>query len=135
MDRDDLATDPRYLTNTHRIVNRGELSVQIRAILAQRTTAQWQAAFGEAGVPCGPINTLAQVYRNPQVVARKMVFEMQHPLAGPVPLTSNPIRFREAPIRCELPPPLLGQHTREVLTAVLGLSTAQLEELSTAKAI
>ena len=135
VNRDDLATDPRFLTNTDRIANRGELSVQVKAILAQRTTADWQAAFGEAGVPCGPINTLAQVYRNPQVVARNMVFEMQHALAGPVPLVSNPIRFREAPIRCEVPPPLLGQHTREVLTGLLGLSTAQLEELSSAKAI
>lgn len=133
--RDELATDPRFITNPNRIVNRRELSLLVKAILAQRTTADWLAAFGEAGVPCGPINTLDQVYRHPQVVAREMLFEMQHPLAGPVPLTSNPIHFLEAPIRCELPPPLLGQHTREVLTGVLGLGPAQIEELSAAKAI
>ena len=135
VNRDELATDPRFLTNPDRIVNRRELSSLVRAILAQRSTSQWMAAFGEAGVPCGPINTLDEVYRHPQVVARDMVFEMQHSLAGPVPLTSNPIHFREAPIRCELPPPLLGQHTHEVLTGVLGLSPAQLEQLSAAKVI
>ena len=135
VNRDELAADPRFLTNRDRIVNRRELSSLVKAILVQRTTSQWMAAFGEAGVPCGPINTLDEVYRHPQVVAREMVFEMQHPLAGPVPLTSNPIHFREAPIRYELPPPLLGQHTHEVLTGVLGLSPAQLDELSAAKAI
>ena len=135
VNRDELAADPRFLTNPDRIVNRQELSSLVKAILVRRTMSEWMTAFGEAGVPCGPINTLDEVYRHPQVVAREMVFEMQHPLAGPVPLTSNPIRFREAPIRCELPPPLLGQHTHEVLTGVLGLSPAQLDELSAAKAI
>ena len=135
VDRDELASDARFLTNPDRIFNRRALSSLVKAILAQRTTAEWMAVFGAAGVPCGPINTLDQVYRHPQVVHREMVFEMEHPLAGPVPLTSNPIHFREAPIRYEVPPPLLGQHTREVLTDVLGLSPAQLEELSAAKAI
>ena len=135
VDREDLATDPRFLTNPDRIVNRRALSTQVTAILAARPRAYWLAVFGEAGVPCGPINTLEQVYRHPQVQAREMVFQMQHPTAGPVPLTANPIHFRETPLRYEVPPPTLGQHTREVLTGLLGMSDADLERLSAAQAI
>ena len=86
--------------------------------------------FGPVGVACGPINTLREVYRDPQVLARGMVFEMEHPVAGKVPLTSNPIRYRERPIDYQLPPPVLGQHTRSVLSDVLGLGPGENERLS-----
>jgi formyl-CoA transferase len=75
------------------------------------------------------------VYRHPQVVDREMVFEMEHPLAGKVPLTANPIRFREHPIRYDIPPPLLGQHTRTVLAGVLGLGEAEIDRLAAEGAI
>lgn len=133
--RTDLLEDPRFATNPDRIRHRAALSAQVKQALRERTTAEWLAAFGEAGVPCGPINTLDQVYAHPQVKAREMVFEIEHPLAGPVPLTANPIHFREAPIRHDVPPPMLGQHTREVLAGVLGLSDAEIDRLAQEKAI
>ena len=135
IDRPDLLEDARFATNPDRIQHRAILSAQVKAALRERTSAEWLAAFGEAGVPCGPIHTLDQVYAHPQVQAREMVFHIEHPLAGPVPLTANPIRFREAPLRHEVPPPLLGQHTREVLSGVLGMSEAEIERLAQEKAI
>lgn len=133
--RADLLEDPRFATNPDRIVHRVPLSEQVKAVLRQHTTAEWLAIFAEAGVPCGPIQTLDQVYAHPQVKAREMVFQIDHPLAGPVPLTANPIHFREAPIRHDVPPPMLGQHTREVLKRVLGMSEADVAQLASEKAI
>jgi crotonobetainyl-CoA:carnitine CoA-transferase CaiB-like acyl-CoA transferase len=135
VDRPDLVNNPSFLTNGDRINHRRELSAHVRAILAERRTEDWLSVFGEVGVPCGPIYTLDQVYRHPQVLARDMVFQMRHPMAGDVPLTANPIHFREAPIRYELPPPTLGQHTQEVLTELLGMSPSDVERLAVEKAI
>ena len=128
--RPELASDARFLTNPLRVTNRGELSAIVRGVLGTRPTEHWLSVFGPIGVASGPINTLREVYEDPQVVARGMVFEMEHPIAGKVPLTSNPICYRERPIRYDLPPPVLGQHTRSVLGNVLGLSPAEIEQLA-----
>ena len=128
--RPELATEARFLTNPLRVKNRDALTSIVREILGTRPTAHWLSVFGPVGVACGPINTLREVYQDPQVVAREMVFEMKHPVAGKVPLTSNPIRYRERPIRYNLPPPVLGQHTRSVLGDVLGLSPDEIERLA-----
>jgi crotonobetainyl-CoA:carnitine CoA-transferase CaiB-like acyl-CoA transferase len=82
-----------------------------------------------AGVPCGPINTIDQVFQNEQVVARNIRQKLEHPTAGSAPTIASPMRFSQTKIEHKLPPPLLGQHTDEVLRTVLGRSEEQIERL------
>ena len=87
-----------------------------------KTTAEWIAALEPLGVPCGPINRLDQVYADPQVQHRGMKIDVPHPLAGAIPLVANPIKYSRTPLTYDKPPPLLGEHTEEVLTEWLGKS-------------
>ena len=125
----DLARDPRYTRNADRVRHRELLVPQLAQILLQRTKADWLAALEAAKVPCGAINSLAEVFADPQVQARHMVTRWAHPLRQDLPLVSSPIKMSATPVRTELPPPLLGQHTTQVLTEVLGYSEAQLAAL------
>ncbi len=109
------ATDPRFASNSARVANRAELIPLIRQVTVFRTTAEWIAALEQAGVPCGPINDLDQVFADPQVQARGTRIRMAHPLAGEVNLVANPIRLSRTPVDYRRPPPLLGEHNREVL--------------------
>ena len=109
------ATDPRFASNSARVANRAELIPLIRQVTVFRTTAEWIAALEQAGVPCGPINDLDQVFADPQVQARGTRIRMAHPLAGEVDLVANPIRLSRTPVDYRRPPPLLGEHNREVL--------------------
>ncbi len=88
-----------------------------------RTTAAWTALMEEAGVPCGPINTIDQVFADPQVTARAMRMEMPHPVAGSVPLVANPVRLSASPVDYRRSPPTLGEHSTEVLREWLGIET------------
>ncbi|OWL89637.1 CaiB/BaiF CoA transferase family protein [Halopseudomonas aestusnigri] len=108
------ATDPRFVSNASRVANRAELIPLIRQVTVFRTTAEWIAALEQAGVPCGPINDLAQVFADPQVQARGTRIRMAHPLAGEVDLVANPIRLSRTPVDYRRPPPLLGEHNSEV---------------------
>ncbi|MOA42310.1 Succinyl-CoA:(R)-benzylsuccinate CoA-transferase subunit BbsF [compost metagenome] len=94
-----------------------------------RSTAEWIAALEPAGVPCGPINDLAQVFADPQVIARGLRLELPHPLAGVVPQVASPIRLSATPVEYRNAPPLLGEHTDVVLGELLGLDAAALAEL------
>jgi crotonobetainyl-CoA:carnitine CoA-transferase CaiB-like acyl-CoA transferase len=114
------ATDPRFATNPQRVANRRELITVLRQATVMRTTREWVALLETAGVPCGPINRIDEVFADPQVQARGMRIEMPHPLAQKVSLVANPIRFGASPITYRNPPPTLGQHTDEVLWDWLG---------------
>ena len=109
------SADARFATNSARVANRAELVPLIRQVTVFRTTAEWIAALEQAGVPCGPINDLAQVFTDPQVQARGTRIRMAHPLAGEVDLVANPIRLSRTPVDYRRPPPLLGEHNTEVL--------------------
>ncbi len=135
LDMADMARDPRFATNPQRVINREDLNAAIVARLALGDCAHWVAKFEAAGVPCGPINTVAQVFDDPQVIHRGMKIHMQHPLAGRVPLVANPIKYSETPIRYRSAPPLLGQHTGDILKKELGLSTARIAALKKSGAI
>ena len=127
-----LARDPRFLTNTDRVNNRAAIVAELMRIAATRTTRttqQWLDLLGPIGVPCGPINDLAQTFAHPQVRHREMLRSLPHPAAGAVPMVANPIRFRQQPIRYDRPPPLLGQHTDELLGELLGLEGDEIESL------
>ena len=124
-----LADDPRYATNGKRVENRAELTKTLDAIFARRTTREWVDALEAAGVPNGPINTIEQVFAEPQAIARGLRLELTHPLAGKVSLTRSPMRFSATALDHERPPPLLGEHTDEILRTVLGFSAGEVEKL------
>jgi crotonobetainyl-CoA:carnitine CoA-transferase CaiB-like acyl-CoA transferase len=121
----ELAKDPRYALNTNRVRHRAELVPQLEAIMATRTKADWLGALEAAKVPCGAINTLSEVFVDPQVHERGMVSTWEHPIQPGLKLVSSPIKMSLTPVRQDLPPPMLGQHTTEVLTEVLGWTAEQ----------
>lgn len=116
------ADDPRFASNKARVAHRKELVPMIRQVTVFRTTAEWVALLEQAGVPCGPINDLAQVFADPQVKSRGLQLEMSHPLAGSVPQVASPIRLSETPVEYRKAPPLLGEHSEAVLQQLVGLS-------------
>jgi crotonobetainyl-CoA:carnitine CoA-transferase CaiB-like acyl-CoA transferase len=123
------AADARFATNRGRVENRATLLPLLRQATAFRTTREWMEALAQAGVPCGPINRIDQVFDDPQVKARQLCVKLPHPVAGEVPLVANPIRLSASPIEYRRAPPLLGQHTDEVLSDWLGLSAVELQRL------
>lgn len=129
------ADDPRFSTNKARVAHRAELIPMIRQVTVFKTTAEWVSALEAVGVPCGPINDLAAVFADPQVQARGLRVELEHPLAGVVPQVASPLRLSETPVEYRMPPPLLGEHTQEVLQSVLGLAAEQVEALRKADVI
>jgi crotonobetainyl-CoA:carnitine CoA-transferase CaiB-like acyl-CoA transferase len=124
-----LAGDPRYATNGKRVENRVELTRILDEIFARRTTREWVETLEAAGVPNGPINTIEQVFAEPQAIARGLRVELAHPAAGKVALTRSPMRFSATPVEHERPPPLLGQHTDEILRGLLGLKDDEVATL------
>ncbi|MGZ5239201.1 MAG: CaiB/BaiF CoA transferase family protein [Caldimonas sp.] len=128
--RPDWATDARFQTGPARVENRQLLVPMLRVETARRTTHEWIVLLEAAGVPCGPINNIAQVFEDPQIVARGMKIAMTHPLAGEIPLVASPIRMSETPPAYTLPPPRLGEHTRAVLGSVLALDEAACDRLA-----
>ncbi len=128
-DRPELARDPRFATNAARVRHRVELVRILTSVLALRTSAQWISSLEGAGVPCGPIHTLAEVFEDPQVRQRGLRVEAPHPLAGTVPMVASPMRLSRTPVRTPTAPPLLGQHTREVLSGLLGMSDDEIDAL------
>lgn len=116
----EVSRDPRFADNAARVTNRDACSAALAPIIKGKTTAEWLQLMEPLGVPCGPINRLDEVFSNPQVMHRGMKVEIPHPLSGTVPLVANPIKFSRTPIAYEIPPPLLGQHTEEVLYELLG---------------
>jgi crotonobetainyl-CoA:carnitine CoA-transferase CaiB-like acyl-CoA transferase len=124
-----LAQDSRFADNAARVRHRAELTARIEAALATRGTAEWLARLGQAGVPAGPINDIAQAFDEPQVRHRGLRFELPHPLAGRVPQVRHPARFSRSALEYARAPPLLGEHTEAVLRERLGLSTEELVQL------
>ncbi|OWU86672.1 CoA-transferase [Oceanicola sp. 22II-s10i] len=116
----ELAEDPHFATNPARVENLPELEALIAGPLAGRTVADWCAAFAAAGVPSGPINTVDKVFEEPQIQHRRMLRDIPHPLSGTVKQVVSPLNFRNAPLAFDRAPPLLGEHTEEVLRS-LGL--------------
>jgi crotonobetainyl-CoA:carnitine CoA-transferase CaiB-like acyl-CoA transferase len=128
--RDELAQDERFATGPARVLNRDILVPVMEQILLQRTSREWSEALDHEGVPCGPINDLEQVFKDVHSVQRGLFFEMPHPKAGRVPQVASPYRFSETPVAYHLPPPLVGEHTREILQGHLGLANDEIQALS-----
>ena len=127
----DWATDERFATNAARVSNRDILIDLLKPIFALRSVDEWLAAIEDAEIPCGPINTFDKVFAEPQVAAREMLVTMEHPTIGDLPLVGSPLKFSETPVDYKLPPPRLGEHTREILHEILGFTDAKIEALKT----
>lgn len=127
-----LADDARFGSNEARVNNRADLTAALALIMAGRTTAEWVSALEQAKVPCGPINTLEQVYNDPHVLARGALQTMTRADGETVRLAANPIRMSASPPRPRLAPPLLGQDTEAVLTQLLGMDASELQTLQNA---
>jgi len=123
------ADDERFRTNDARVRFRDTLAGMIRDVLRTRPTEEWIDALEAVGVPCGPINNIEQVFQDTQVKHRGMRFEMPHPLSGWVPMVANPLRLSATPVQYDDPPPLLGQHTAEVLKSWLRRSDEEIQSL------
>ena len=131
-----LAEDPDYATNRERVRNRETLAPVIERIIRRHPVRHWLEGLEAVNVPCGPVNSLDQVFADPQVVHRDMEIAMKHPLAGgDARLIGNPIKLSETPVTYRRPPPLLGEHTDEVLEEVLGLSAEERDRLRASRII
>ncbi len=122
--------DPRFATIALRVANRVPLLELMSARTRTRTIDEWVTEMEAVNVPCGPINTIDRVFADPQVKARGIQMTLPHRTAGEVPSVANPMRFSESPIRYEEGPPVLGQHTRDVLSRVLGASDDEIAQWS-----
>jgi crotonobetainyl-CoA:carnitine CoA-transferase CaiB-like acyl-CoA transferase len=124
-----LAKDPRFATNAGRVENRAEITRLLADIFSKRTTRDWCEALEAAGVPNGPINDLKQVFDEPQVAARGMKIELDHAVAGKIPLIASPMKFSDTALEFKNPPPVLGQHTDEILRGALRMDDAVIAKL------
>ena len=130
-----LADDPRFAENRNRVANREDLAQRLGAVFVTRPVNEWVERLQGAGIPAGAILDLAQIFAHPQLRARGMLVESEHPSLGPIRTVGSPLRAAQADAASSaLPPPSVGQHTAEVLTSVLGLSSAEVERLADAKA-
>src|SRR5690606_11583790 len=118
--------DRRSATNRLGVTNREELIALLLGIMNQGRGADWIARLEAAGVPCGPINNIAQAFAHPQVQARQLRRELPHPLGGTAAVTASPLRFSATPVVYRRAPPLLGEHTAEILREVLGKSDPEI---------
>jgi crotonobetainyl-CoA:carnitine CoA-transferase CaiB-like acyl-CoA transferase len=127
--RPELGSDPRFATNPLRVRNRDTLVPLLAAMVREKKRDEWISLLESVGVPCGPINDIGDVFANEQVQARQVAIELPHPTAGTVKLVRNPIRMSATPATSDQAPPLLAQHTEQVLRDVLGLGEAEIAAL------
>jgi formyl-CoA transferase len=127
--RAEWADDSRFEKNSNRVENRGVLIAAVSEIFLGRETDAWLKLLNEAEVPCAPVQTVDQVFKAPQVLHREMLVQVEHPTAGTVRMAGIPVKFSATPASVRLPPPLLGQHTEEVLALWLGVDGKEIAEL------
>jgi crotonobetainyl-CoA:carnitine CoA-transferase CaiB-like acyl-CoA transferase len=130
-----LLTDDRFTTMKKRVENRLELTPLVAAAVRTRTRQEWYELLDREGIPCGLIKDVAEVCTDPQVLARDMVVQLNHPTAGPISVNGVPIKLSATPGAVEDPPPLLGQHTDEILSDILGYTASQIAEVRQLKAV
>jgi len=127
--RQELADDRRFATNPARVQHREVLISILQEIFSTQDIAFWLREIAAAGIPCGPVQAIDQVFADPQVLARDMVWTAPHPTAGEVRLTGSPLKLSETPVAYRAHPPLLGEHTDEVLTSLLAYSMEEMAQL------
>ena len=131
----EIGANPLFVKNSDRVRNRAQLVPMLEAVMKARSKPDWLTALEAAKVPCGAINNLSEVFVDPQIEARGMITHWQHPVKDDLRLVSSPIKLSATPVRTDLPPPLLGQHTDEVLRALLNYSEQKLSDLKNSQVI
>ncbi len=135
IDRPELADDARFAKNADRVENRAALIALLRDMFRRRDNATWLRLLNQAEVPCAPIQSIDQVFAAPQVRHRQMLVEVEHPTVGTLRLAGIPVKFSVTLAAVRLPPPLLGQHTEEVLSSWLGINEQEIAELKRQKVV
>ena len=130
-----LATEPCFVNNAARVRNRDTLTQLLQSAFSRGTVRDWVDRLVAADVPCGPVNDIAAVFDDPQVRARRIQIEVEHPQAGPLGLVASPLRLSASPVRYRLPPPMLGEHTEAVLTDLLEMAPAEITALRDAEVL
>jgi formyl-CoA transferase len=133
--RPDLTEDSRFADNAKRVENRTALIALLTEIFLSHTNQTWLKLFNDAEIPCAPVQTVDQVFQSPQVLHRDMLVGVEHPTAGKVPMAGVPVKFSLTPASVRLPPPLLGEHNRQVLKGWLDMSDEAIEELKRKKIV
>jgi formyl-CoA transferase len=126
---EEWVSDERYATNSARVQNRDDIVSKLSEVFIEKDAQAWLELCEEIGIPVAPINDMAQVFANPQVVERGMKLEVPHPTEGQVPLVGSPLKIPTNPVEVRYPPPLLGQHTEEVLKEFLDFTEDQIDQL------
>jgi formyl-CoA transferase len=129
------AADPRFAKNADRVRNREAIEAEVCAALLMRPTGIWIDSLRSAGIPCGAVNSVSAALNDPQAIARAMVISVQHPTAGALKMLGSPLKMSASPFAIDHPPPLLGQHSVELLKQELGLDDAAIERLERANII
>lgn len=132
---EELADDKRFDCNEARVLHRDDLVDRMSSVLKENDTEFWLARMSKKGVPAGPINSIADVFTEPYAQERELVRELHHPVAGQIPTVANPVGFSATPVAYRYAPPMLGEHTAEVLSGELGLSAEQIDALASKGAI
>ena len=135
VNREELITNPMFATNPKRVENHDALLPIVEQILSAKSKREWLTLLTDAGIPCGDIKTVKEVVTDPQVLARDMVIDLDHPVAGKIKVTGIPIKMSATPGEVLTPPPTLGQHTEEILAKMLGYSKEKIEELKKNKVV
>ena len=130
-----LMNDPRYATNPKRVENRQELVAYLQQVFREKTSTEWLKILTEAEIPNAPINTIDRVFADPQVCAREMIVDMEHPVTGKYKVVGSPMKLSQTPVQYRIPPPLLGEHTEEILRNILGYDAAAIARLKEEKVI
>ncbi|MHC4341443.1 MAG: CaiB/BaiF CoA transferase family protein [Planctomycetota bacterium] len=129
VERPEWIDDPRFLSNPKRVENRDVLLPLVADVLAKKSCAEWMGLFVKAAIPCGPVNDMQSLFADPQLLHREMLAEVPHPTIGALRLAGIPVKYSKTPGSVRLPPPLLGEHTEEILEGVLGYDAREITEL------
>ena len=135
LDRTEWASDPRFVTNPARVEHREIVVSLLQEVFSHKEIAFWLREISAGGIPCGPVQTLDEVFADPQIQARGMVWTVPHPTAGEVRLVGSPLKLSDTTVSCRVHPPILGEHTDKVLTSLLGYSSVEVHALRVEKAI